>query len=513
MYHKFKEFMARESMEEPYEYDYKKEHSSRPMYKAVKMGDTHFSMQEAEHIVAEMYHYDGSRKYVGEKYSIMKAKEVAEKIYDYIVKFADYGFNKAHSVAYAKLSYQTAYTMQKGVAEWDSGTTYYTGDFCKGVGEGKLYVSLVDNNLNHVVSDTTYWEEFSSGAFRNIGEIVTSTIPLTDAGLHLLDGALINYGSYSAFVDYIADLYDSGDYTAIFDTEANWQATVTLTGVCDKFVYDSVNNTVRLPKYGNQIFTKSPSGTVPVVGNGMTLGLTNGTNLVGLNSSAVQTNRDMFTTDAYNVNVTTSTSSATGVLGKLGVTTDGSKSGLIADLSNITNYPLDCYYYVVIATSTKTQIQVDIDEIATDLNGKMDTDGTNASSSVKFADGQWVSSHTDIASSVTAKSDTGVLEYSLATYLPDDNYDYEVIFTAWGNGSSASSGAYCWLFTDLVGEKTSSAIYAAHVFRGNGTAEAGGAVILPVGTGRKLKMYCSNTSNATIAGIRAIAYRRIGTNQ
>lgn len=37
------------------------------------------------------------------------SKEVAENIYDYIVKFADYGFNKAHSVAYAKLAYQTAY--------------------------------------------------------------------------------------------------------------------------------------------------------------------------------------------------------------------------------------------------------------------------------------------------------------------------------------------------------------------------------------------------------------------
>lgn len=36
-------------------------------------------------------------------------KEVAEEIYNYIVKFADYGFNKAHSVAYAKLAYQTAY--------------------------------------------------------------------------------------------------------------------------------------------------------------------------------------------------------------------------------------------------------------------------------------------------------------------------------------------------------------------------------------------------------------------
>ncbi len=37
------------------------------------------------------------------------SKETAEEIYDYIVRFASYGFNKAHSVAYAKVSYQTAY--------------------------------------------------------------------------------------------------------------------------------------------------------------------------------------------------------------------------------------------------------------------------------------------------------------------------------------------------------------------------------------------------------------------
>ena len=36
-------------------------------------------------------------------------KEVANNVYDYIVKFADYGFNKAHSVAYAQVAYLTAY--------------------------------------------------------------------------------------------------------------------------------------------------------------------------------------------------------------------------------------------------------------------------------------------------------------------------------------------------------------------------------------------------------------------
>ncbi len=35
--------------------------------------------------------------------------EISSKIYDLILKFADYGFNKSHSVAYALLSYQMAY--------------------------------------------------------------------------------------------------------------------------------------------------------------------------------------------------------------------------------------------------------------------------------------------------------------------------------------------------------------------------------------------------------------------
>lgn len=36
-------------------------------------------------------------------------EELAEIIYDYIVKFADYGFNRSHSVAYALVAYQMAY--------------------------------------------------------------------------------------------------------------------------------------------------------------------------------------------------------------------------------------------------------------------------------------------------------------------------------------------------------------------------------------------------------------------
>lgn len=69
------------------------------------------------------------------------------------------------------LSYQNAYLLQKGIAEWDAGTTYYIGDLAKGFGEGKIYVSKVDGNINHELSDSDYWDEFSRGANIELGNL------------------------------------------------------------------------------------------------------------------------------------------------------------------------------------------------------------------------------------------------------------------------------------------------------------------------------------------------------
>jgi DNA polymerase-3 subunit alpha len=37
------------------------------------------------------------------------SKKVAEEIFNAIDKFANYGFNKSHAVAYSYIAYQTAY--------------------------------------------------------------------------------------------------------------------------------------------------------------------------------------------------------------------------------------------------------------------------------------------------------------------------------------------------------------------------------------------------------------------
>ena len=175
--------------------------------------------------------------------------------------------------------------------------------------------------------------------------------------------------------------------------EEVWQETVGTYGVCGKFVYDNTNRTVRLPKYSNKIYSSSINLTSPVIGNGMPIALTNGKNdepkfgiSYGSSGGALYggcgANAGSLGHQLPISGGTTTTGTAAN-LDMLGLTNDATKSGMIADLSNITK-PLDGYYYIVVATSTKTDIQVDIDEIATDLNGKADTDLTNVSNTSGF---------------------------------------------------------------------------------------------------------------------------------
>lgn len=58
------------------------------------------------------------------------------------------------------ISYQQAYMLQEGIAEWDASTPYYKGSLTKTISgtSFKLYCSLQDNNTNHVVTNTTYWK-------------------------------------------------------------------------------------------------------------------------------------------------------------------------------------------------------------------------------------------------------------------------------------------------------------------------------------------------------------------
>lgn len=64
------------------------------------------------------------------------------------------------------LSKQIAYTFQEGIPEYDANTTYYIGSIVKKLNaENKpvLYTSIIDNNTDNALTDTTSWEELKLG--------------------------------------------------------------------------------------------------------------------------------------------------------------------------------------------------------------------------------------------------------------------------------------------------------------------------------------------------------------
>lgn len=63
------------------------------------------------------------------------------------------------------MSYQTAYTLQEGIPEWNKDTVYYTGSIVKTLVDNKvvLYQSLKNNNIGNVLDNSEYWEKLSLG--------------------------------------------------------------------------------------------------------------------------------------------------------------------------------------------------------------------------------------------------------------------------------------------------------------------------------------------------------------
>ena len=211
---------------------------------------------------------------------------------------------------------------------------------------------------------------------RNIGEVFPALLPVTDAGAHLLDGSLIlGGGIYQGFVDYIANIVSI--YPDVFTTESAWQTSVTTYGVCGKFVYNATNNTVRLPKVSGII---EGATDLTALGNLIEAGLPNitGTIKFGYGSSGSDPYDASGAFYGENQGTRFGRSPDSNTAWK-DIKMDASRSSSLYknNFNKVQPQAIKVLYYIVIANSTKTEIQSDIDEIATDLNGKADTDLTN----------------------------------------------------------------------------------------------------------------------------------------
>lgn len=302
------------------------------------------------------------------------------------IKSSDWNFNFDSLNDYIENS-----IADSALTNYDVNTEYQKGAWVLAEVEGEkaIFESKYDGNKGNSLLDETYWDKVKlGGSSRNIGELVTSLLPQTDAGLHLVDGALINgNGAYADFVNYIAELYNADPTANYFTDEETWQTSVTNYGVCGKFVYDNVANTVRLPKVTGII-----EGTIDVsaLGDLVEAGLPNITgyvagvaSLADINSVsgalkyASQTNGDI-----------SATSSAT--YKRYTLKMDASLSNPIYkdNFNKVQPQTIKGFVYICIATSKKTDVEVNIDNVMTDVNGKADTDLTNLTNTGKeFASG------------------------------------------------------------------------------------------------------------------------------
>lgn len=278
---------------------------------------------------------------------------------------------------------------------------------------------------------------------RNIGELVSSVLPLNSSGLHLLDGSVLQgSGSYANFVTYIKRLYQENPTANYFTTEENWQSSYSTYGSCGKFVYDSVHNTVRLPKISDII-----QGTTDVtaLGDLVEAGLPNitgGFRGTGQNSSS---------SDSYESGAFKAIANGQGYSGASGndVKTwdfDASRSSSIyGNSSTVQPQTIKVLFYIVVANAAKTEIQVDIDNVTTDLNNKVDKSDLQEVSAVveSFNNGYtwyrvWSDGWCEQGGKVTTASHQyGSTTISLLKQMVDTNYNITL-----GGRNTTQSGNY-----------------------------------------------------------------------
>lgn len=261
------------------------------------------------------------------------------------------------------------------------------------------------------------------GSALPVGSIFASVGRIDDERYTLLDGKTISRtGTYEAFCNKVVEKVQAGTWKACTEEEFNLE--VSETGQCGKFVVS--NDYVRIPKLGNSLCSGVIDGKIPVVGNGMTLGLTNGTQ----NGSLAVTQNSGYSlsanTSTYGTSVSSSNGSDTNRLtGRFGVTTDPTKSGIEGKINSV-----EVFYYMVISTEGQTaKVEIDINKVYEDLNVKANSDLSNVSS---------------VASSFKEQSvgwgmpdyDSGITISASGYTAPSNGWILSNIYSDWGTSSA-----------------------------------------------------------------------------
>ena len=157
------------------------------------------------------------------------------------------------------ITQQLAYIFQEGIPEYDTGTTYPKGGWCKGLNAdvATIYESLEDDNINNPLTDITKWKvvEFSGSGLEVCDIGMALYVDETKGLRRYLNGQIVdinaNTQKFLARLKQITTLYPS-----LLCSEEEWQTAKTMSafGQVGKFVFNySGENivSVRLPRVVN----------------------------------------------------------------------------------------------------------------------------------------------------------------------------------------------------------------------------------------------------------------------
>ena len=199
----------------------------------------------------------------------------------------------------------------------------------------------------------------SNGSGLEIGDIgfTQMAIDETKGKRRKLNGQLIIQEQYVELTNIIKNSVALNSDLAC--TESEWQTAVTMStaGVCYKYVIDNEAGTIRLPKYPDY-FIGGVDNIAPVVGNGMTLGLTDGTANFGLMYIAGNPGVTRPNEGAYGQPIGTEGNTNVN-RNSMGVTTDSTKSGIEAQIKQ---EKIVGTYFIQVATGSETEENI-INEI------------------------------------------------------------------------------------------------------------------------------------------------------
>ena len=268
------------------------------------------------------------------------------------------------------------------------------------------------------------------------------------------------------------------------------------TGLAWFYGIDTENERIFLPR-NKWVGIKGISSTVPVKGNGKILGLTDGTRLIGIEQAS--SNGAYLSVNAGAVSNVGDAISTGGTMAStykgIGIRTDATKSGIIADTSNVLQIDTDKYLYICVGNTMVNEADVDVANLTTDVQN-LETNKANLSA----IDGKYTLSNANIIQlgTITGGATTA---YSLSNILPDDGSLYAVLLHF---NSAANNFASQVIISGDLG--TQATARTSGTSSGNSTISFTGWII--VGSDRQIKV--SSEANLTVVTLKCCTIRKIG---